>query len=134
MGAFGLRRLIPAALCSLALLGVVAPEASATHAGPSVLVLTMRDGDTGGLLSVAVVACDPATGMHPDPASVCESLEPVGGDLSQLTPQPFAICPLIYQPVIATAQGIWQLRPVSYTATYPNSCVAAAESNGVFAF
>jgi hypothetical protein len=96
------------------------------------LYLTVTPGevhssDTPGTL----LLCDPPLG-HPHAAQACEELRAAGGDISRIPPRVDALCPLIYAPVTASAQGVWEGRRVAYTHTFANSCVMVAETGAVF--
>ncbi|MFI6490940.1 subtilase-type protease inhibitor [Streptomyces sp. NPDC050564] len=96
------------------------------------LYLTVTPGDahsngTPGTL----LLCDPPLG-HPHAAQACEELRAAGGDISRIPPRADALCPLIYAPVTASAQGVWEGRRVAYTHTFANSCVMVAETGAVF--
>ena len=96
------------------------------------LYLTVTPGDshssdTPGTL----LLCDPPLG-HPHAAQACEELRAAGGDISRIPPRADVLCPLIYAPVTASAQGVWDGRRVAYTHTFANSCVMVAETGAVF--
>lgn len=99
------------------------PEASMT--------LSLR-GDEG-TAAVVTLECDPAGGNHPHAARACAALEEADGDFANL-PKQQTLCPLIYDPVTATASGSWHGRPVMAHREYPNRCAANADSGGVFGF
>jgi hypothetical protein len=86
-----------------------------------------RSSDTPGTL----LFCDPPLG-HPHAAQACEELRAAGGDISRIPPRADVLCPMIYAPVTASAQGVWDGRRVAYTHTFANSCVMVAETGAVF--
>jgi hypothetical protein len=71
--------------------------------GPSVLTLTMGDGDS----------LDSAT--------------------NQRTVLLTCSCQFIYKPVTVAAEGIWHGVPVSYRHTFPNKCMEQNSNKYVFA-
>ncbi|MFF4349635.1 SSI family serine proteinase inhibitor [Streptomyces sp. NPDC001530] len=87
----------------------------------------VRSGDTRGTL----LLCDPPQG-HPHAAQFCEELRAVKGDISRIPPRADVLCPLVYAPVTASAQGVWDGRRVTYTHTFSNSCVMGAETGAAF--
>jgi subtilisin inhibitor-like len=95
------------------------------------LALAVQHGP-GPAASVSL-GCEPASGTHPDPAGACRTLSIVDGDFSRL-PHENTACPDLWDPVSATATGHWRGRPVQFDHTYPNKCLADAESSGVFSF
>lgn len=97
----------------------------------SALTLTLRN-DSGEIAS-ATLECGPAGGSHSQHDRACRTLASVDGDFTQL-PKEQILCPMIYAPVTATASGHWHARPVVFAHTYPNRCVANAESASVFDF
>ena len=113
--------LVPAVASVLALASPAAPASEMT--------LTLRDGTA----SAVTLDCQPPGGSHPRPARACRALTTAGGDFGNL-PRDSGLCPLIWAPVTATATGHWHARPVLYTHTYPNRCVAAVDSGHVFGF
>ncbi|MGD1224208.1 MULTISPECIES: SSI family serine proteinase inhibitor [Streptomyces] len=114
--------------------GAVPAEAvpRTSHAGDW-LHLTVTHGDvaTGGTRG-ALLLCDPPGG-HPHAVRACEELDAADGDISRIPPAPDAVCSLIYAPVTASAQGVWDGRRIDYTHTFSNSCVMEAETGAVFA-
>lgn len=83
---------------------------------------------------VVTLTCDPDGGSHPKPAKACGSLRAAGGDFKRLRPDPTILCTFDYQPVKAYATGQWRGRPVTFSHTYSNRCLAAVESGHVFDF
>jgi hypothetical protein len=117
--------LLPAAASVLAL---AAPPA---HPPAASLVLGLQD--STGRVSTVTLDCHPAGGDHPGKAKACAMLTTVDGDFDRL-PAEATVCPMIYSPATATAQGHWHGKPVVYTHTFGNKCAAGAESAGVFEF
>ncbi|PXY33629.1 serine protease [Prauserella sp. PE36] len=116
------------AACTLTMLcaggpAPVTPESS--------LTLTLHTAD--GAARAVQLVCDPDSGTHPKARDACEALEGADGDFERLAPknQP---CPMIYAPLDARAHGHWRGERVDFRTEYSNSCVADAESAGVFAF
>lgn len=126
-----LSRTVATAACTLAALSL---GGQATAAPPeSSLALSLRSSD--GTIAFTQLLCDPTGGTHPTSAQACEALDEAGGEPAMLeAARPGAICPMIHAPVHASAHGHWQGEPVHFTTTYDNSCVADAESGGVFGF
>ncbi|MEY9875213.1 hypothetical protein ABH931_004714 [Streptacidiphilus sp. MAP12-33] len=115
----------------------VAPGASSTAPGPSVLVMTVGAGtavDPGPSRST-VLTCDDDTpgGDHPSPAESCAALRSDGLDFTS-RPTLQVMCPDLYQPVTVTAMGVWEGDPVDYRRTYPNPCQLRRATSVLFAF
>jgi hypothetical protein len=109
---------------------VLSLGASPAHPA-SELSLAIHPG-SGNAAAVSLL-CQPSGGTHPDPAGACNTLSMVDGDFDKV-PHESTLCPDIYAPVTATASGHWRNRPVEYTHTYANSCLAAADSARIFTF
>ncbi|KOG51471.1 hypothetical protein ADK76_36095 [Streptomyces griseoflavus] len=86
---------------------------------------------SGPLLATARLRCFPTGGDHPDPAGSCLKLAMANGDYTRVPPEHRA-CPRIYQPVTVVAHGTWHGKTTFYQHTYPNQCVANAESSDIF--
>lgn len=106
---------------------------AAAPASPATDLTLALDRGAGQAASVVDLRCEPPQGNHPDPARACSALSIVDGDFTRLPHTPQA-CPDLWAPVTATATGQWRGKPVRFTHTYSNTCVADAESSGVFAF
>ncbi|TNC19969.1 hypothetical protein FG385_31830 [Amycolatopsis alkalitolerans] len=104
--------------------------AAPAHADTSI-TLSLRD-EAGQGPSVTL-ECSPPGGTHPHAESACRTLTAVHGDFGKL-PTKQRLCPMIYAPVTATALGHWHARPVVFHQTYPNRCVASAQTANVFDF
>ncbi|MFG2291874.1 subtilase-type protease inhibitor [Streptomyces sp. NPDC048603] len=134
-----------AAVSSAALL-VLAGATGVAQAGPaglyapSAVVLTVGHGeDAGSAVRAVTLSCAPtARGTHPDPQAACTSLAATAGTLDALlaSPDPDRACPMHYDPVTATADGVWEGRRISWKHTFSNACAMSATLNGdaVFAF
>jgi hypothetical protein len=117
----------PLSACALTLMCIGGPATPADSA------LTLTTHHVNGSAKSVVLHCNPATGSHPAPAKACAALARADGEFEDLETEEVA-CTLIYAPVQATAHGHWRGEPVDFETVYPNSCVAGAESSGVFAF
>lgn len=103
---------------------------------PSNLILSIYSGQNtypGGLLSQAILTCDPDGGTHPHASAACDALRSVDGNIDALPIDPI-FCPLYYRPVTATAWGFWHGRLVTFQRTYGNSCELHRATKAVFAF
>ncbi|MFF5446374.1 subtilase-type protease inhibitor [Streptomyces sp. NPDC012888] len=134
-----------AAVSAAALLTLVgsAGAAQAQPAGlyaPSAVVLAVSPGEDPAAVSRAVVlSCAPtARGTHPAPEEACADLAATAGTLDALlaSPDPDRACPMHYDPVTVTAEGVWQGGRISWKHTFSNACAMSATLNGnaVFAF
>jgi hypothetical protein len=77
--------------------------------------------------------CDPARGTHPRRIEACRVLEQAQGDPARIRPYP-GLCNRQYDPVRATAIGVWGRRPIRYSRTFTNPCMMRSETGPVFAF
>jgi hypothetical protein len=120
---------------------VTAPAARAASRGastaslypPSVLVLTIAPGEDALYAQRAVaLRCLPAGGDHPDPAAACAALAPVAGDVRALAPS--GQCTREFAPVTVTASGVWRGKPLSYRATFSNTCLLNSTAGAAFRF
>ncbi|MFH7340206.1 subtilase-type protease inhibitor [Streptomyces sp. KHY 26] len=118
---------------------VAAPEAApASLYAPSALVLTVGHGGDAATATperAVTLSCAPgASGTHPDAPEACAELRAVGGDFDALQAREDVWCDKLYDPVVVTAQGVWQGRRVSYERTFGNSCERDAVGGSLFAF
>ncbi|GLX52611.1 subtilase-type protease inhibitor [Streptomyces hygroscopicus subsp. hygroscopicus] len=118
---------------------VAAPEAApASLYAPSALVLTVGHGGDAATATperAVTLSCAPgASGTHPDAPEACAELHAVGGDFDALQAREDVWCDKLYDPVVVTAQGVWQGRRVSYERTFGNSCERDAVGGSLFAF
>lgn len=111
-----------------------APAAQDTQRPIGAFHITLHDGThlTDPVLARATLNCFPSRGStHPRPLRACLTLARAGGDLAAL-PKQNRPCTMIHKPVTVVAEGTWRGRAAGYAHTYPNRCVADAQSAGVF--
>lgn len=123
---------VGACVASIAAAFLIAP-ASAAPAVPT-LVLSVQDNNTLLVPDTRTLGCDDpdnVTGSHPRRERACAALDLAGGNFENLQTTG-ASCPMIYDPVTATARGRYKGVRVNFEATYANACVAGAESADVF--
>ncbi|MEU3981053.1 SSI family serine proteinase inhibitor [Streptomyces sp. NPDC026672] len=124
------RRLLLATAALLAL-----GPAQTAHAAPDAQVradrlhLTVTRG--GDRSFDTVLLCDPPRG-HAHAAAACADLAAAGGDFTRVPPRADVMCPMIYAPVTARAQGRWDGRRVDRRETYANTCELHARTGSVF--
>ncbi|WP_103511910.1 subtilase-type protease inhibitor [Streptomyces sp. SM13] len=118
-----------------------APVKAESLYAPSALVLTVARGEdplTATVERAVTLTCAPtAEGTHPTPAAACKELAEVQGKFSELTAGPSnRTCTRQWDPVVVTAHGVWQGKPVQFSTTYGNACEMAGSmnDNAVFAF
>ncbi|MCH5671326.1 protease inhibitor [Streptomyces gilvus] len=132
------------ALTATAVCGPLTGAALATPAAapaslyaPSALVLTIGHGDSAATVTpqrAVTLSCAPTpSGTHPAAALACAELRAAGG-LDALAPRDDVLCTKLYDPVVVTADGVWQGKRVSYERTFANQCVKDAYMSDVFAF
>ncbi|WP_461014964.1 subtilase-type protease inhibitor [Streptomyces daliensis] len=114
------------------------PPAATSLFAPSALTLTVARGEraeTTVPLRAVTLSCRPtATGTHPAPAAACGQLRAAQGDFDALPGRGRSVCTKIYDPVVVTAEGVWEGERVRYERTYANSCVLRSEGMSVFSF
>ncbi|MFJ5711566.1 subtilase-type protease inhibitor [Streptomyces sp. NPDC093105] len=119
--------------------GVAEAEPESLYA-PSALVLAIAQGDEqAAVLRASTLSCAPtAQGTHPDPEAACAALAATSGSLDRLltAPAPDRLCPLHYDPVTVTADGVWEGERIAWRHTFSNTCELSVTLNGntVFAF
>ncbi|MEU2184194.1 subtilase-type protease inhibitor [Streptomyces thermolilacinus] len=131
-----------AAMTALAPAAVAAPERASTGEtrlyAPNALVLTIAQGDTAATatpLRAVTLTCVPSPGgTHPSPKEACAELRAVDGEFSALRGDEERACIKIYDPLVVTAEGVWEGRRVQYERTFGNSCELGNEAGPVFAF
>ncbi|WP_418962826.1 subtilase-type protease inhibitor [Streptomyces lavendofoliae] len=138
-----------AVICGLATAGVLGPMTASGAAAeaaapgprlyaPTALVLTVAQGEdaaTAVPLRAVTLTCNPtAGGTHPAPKKACAELRAAQGEFDALGDEEPRPCIKIYDPVVVTAQGIWEGRRVNFEQKYANSCVMQAEGSSVFSF
>ena len=109
---------------------------------PSAVVLTVGKGEDAATASVqraVLLNCAPRPGgTHPAPAQACAELRANGGDFAALagTGNSGRVCTKIWDPVVVTADGVWQGKRVSWSHRFANPCEMswAEEGATVFAF
>ncbi|UQX04494.1 subtilase-type protease inhibitor [Streptomyces sp. RerS4] len=130
-----------ALLCLAGATGAAQAEPASLYA-PSAMVFTITDGDdpaTGTVLRATVLSCAyTATGTHPAPRAACDALNATDGEFNRLlaAPNPDRACPMHYDPVTVTADGVWRGSHVEWKHTFSNACAMSATLNGnpVYAF
>ncbi|WP_050515556.1 SSI family serine proteinase inhibitor [Streptomyces rimosus] len=134
MRARSVRTVLPA-VAALGLLPLAATPAAA-HIPPETggrqhIAVHAGTDPSGPLLASAHLRCFPTGGSHPDPAGACLKLAMANGDYTRIPPER-RVCTRIYEPVTVVAHGTWRGRTTLYQHTYPNQCVANAESGDIF--
>lgn len=130
-----------AALVTLAGATAIAEAQPASLYAPSAVVLTVAQGEDldATVVRAATLSCAPtAQGTHPDPKAACAALAATAGTLDTLLAEPDSnrACPMHYDPVTVTADGVWQGSRISWKHTFSNACTMSAtfNRNAVFAF
>ncbi|MFF3675806.1 subtilase-type protease inhibitor [Streptomyces sp. NPDC002120] len=132
------------AVSLLCLAGTTVPaEAQPTGVhSPSAMVFTVTQGRGAPLDTViraATLSCAyTAEGTHPAPRAACDALNATDGELNRLlaTPNTSRACPMYFDPVTVTADGVLHGRRVAWKHTFSNACMMSATLNGnpVYAF
>ena len=114
-------------------------EANSLYA-PSALVLTVgkgADATTAGVQRAVVLNCKPtSSGSHPAAERACAEVRSVDGQFQQLVAAgaPGPVCTRIWDPVVVTADGVWEGQRVSWQHTFANPCTLNKTGGSVFAF
>ncbi|GGS01336.1 subtilase-type protease inhibitor [Streptomyces aureoverticillatus] len=134
------------ALGGLATAATAAPEATPSAAAttasgyaPSELVLTIGYGDNAADASIqraVTLGCSSTgVGSHPDAPGACDQLRAVGGKFDKVTKAPSnRACTKEWNPIVVTAQGVWEGRRVNYEHTFANPCALTVGQGQVFNF
>ncbi|MGD9485925.1 subtilase-type protease inhibitor [Streptomyces sp. TRM70308] len=119
-------------------LGGTAGATPAPTLAPSALALTVAEGESAATTTperAVTLSCAPGTGgTHPNAAAACQELIAADGDFENLPGSGERLCPLHYDPVVVTAEGVWNGKRVSYERTFGNACAKGSEGRAVFAF
>lgn len=122
---------IGGALLALALPFVGSGVAGACPDTTLTLTVAVPEGDAESVQ----LTCEPAGGTHPNAISACEELLAAHGDLDGLPgDDEQTACTMVYQPVIAVAEGTWRGEPVAWESEYGNSCALRTAIGTVFLF
>ncbi|WP_338894534.1 protease inhibitor [Streptomyces sp. TG1A-60] len=118
---------------------LAAPESAAAGLyAPAALVLTTGHGETAAAATperAVTLTCAPRPfGTHPAAAEACAELGAVGGDFAALAGRAGVMCTKEYDPVVVTAQGVWQGKRVAYERTFPNECLKNSAASVLYAF
>lgn len=103
------------------------PAGTTSLYAPSALVLTVGTGEESATATVrraVTLSCAPKpSGTHPSPAAACAELRDAGGEFSGvIDTSPQRNCTREWDPVVITAQGVWQGKQVSWSTTFGNTC------------
>lgn len=111
----------------------LASAADAAPTPPTRIFLTITSGATGDVKEV-YLGCGPTGGNHPQAEVACGALTEAGGDFEKLQGRTDMVCPMIYEPVVAEAQGTFDGVPVGWKKNFGNTCELNAKTGTVFAF
>ncbi|MFE5484961.1 SSI family serine proteinase inhibitor [Streptomyces sp. NPDC056527] len=100
---------------------------------PTRIFLTITSGATGDVKEV-YLGCGPTGGNHPQAEVACGAVNDARGDFEKLKGDADVVCPMVYEPVVAEAQGTFDDVPVGWKKEFGNTCELNAETGTVFAF
>ncbi|MGW6981814.1 subtilase-type protease inhibitor [Streptomyces sp. NPDC054932] len=128
-------------LCLAGTTGLAEAQPASAHS-PSAMVFTVAQGSgapTDTVMRASTLSCAyTAEGTHPAPRAACDALNATDGELDRLlaTPNTSRACPMYFDPVTVTADGVLHGRRVTWKHTFSNACVMSATLNGnpVYAF
>lgn len=112
---------------------VTLAPAAGQAAAPATHQVKLSVVQQNGTSTSVLLDCDTDGGTHPLPKEACELLASVDGDIAAIPPK-IGICPRIYLPVTALAQGVWGDRKVLYKQTFSNSCIMRVNTGPLFGF
>lgn len=108
-----------------------APSVPAQQSSQTFLMLAVTP--VGEPSTVAFLMCEPPSGSHPDAQAACADLNRSGGDFTKLPGDPEVdACPDIWEPVVASAFGMWEGRMTWYMYRYGNTCELRRSTGPVF--
>jgi hypothetical protein len=96
----------------------------------SFFALSILSPKRGESIATVLLTCGPAGGTHPNPVGACEQLSKVDGRIENI-PDQVGVCPLIFDPVIVIAVGVWNGSPRYYHKEFSNQCVANRSTGGI---
>ncbi|MBT1185483.1 serine protease [Streptomyces sp. CJ_13] len=118
-------------------IGIAEAQPASLYA-PSAVVLAVAQGENAAtVVRATTVSCAPtAQGTHPDPRGACAALNAAAGSLDALlaAPDTNRACPMHYDPVTVTADGVWKGSRIAWKHTFSNACAMSATLNGNAAF
>jgi hypothetical protein len=120
------------ATATVAGFGLAGP-AGAAPTPPTRILLTITSGATGDVKEV-YLGCGPTWGDHPQAELACGALNDARGDFEKLKGDADVMCPMVYEPVVAEAQGTFDGVPVGWKKKFGNACELNAATGTVFAF
>ncbi|MFR9729555.1 SSI family serine proteinase inhibitor [Saccharopolyspora sp. MS10] len=121
-------------LATLAVL-MLTPATASASSTTSHLTLTIASKSRVEAPRTVSLRCEPTGGTHPKAQAACASLLAAAGNFDLVGQEHAgAPCPLVLRPVVATAHGTWQGRPVKFQKEFGNDCVAATNAGPVFDF
>ncbi|MEV0593546.1 SSI family serine proteinase inhibitor [Nonomuraea cavernae] len=120
---------IPALGAAGAASALASTPTSAGHHARSVLTITVTQNN--GWSRVYRLTCDPDGGNHPNATAACGALRSVDGQISRLR-RPDAVCTREYAPTKVSVKGKWRGTNLSFSGSYPNSCLARAAVGAVY--
>lgn len=83
--------------------------------------------------TVALLTCEPPGGSHPEATAACAALNQAGGDFTKLPGDSrVGACPDVWEPVVASAFGMWKGRLTWYMHRYGNACELQMSTGPVF--
>ncbi|WP_406317889.1 subtilase-type protease inhibitor [Streptosporangium sp. NBC_01639] len=82
----------------------------------------------------ARLRCSPPGGTHPRRREACAVLVPAHGNPAMVSYPSGVFCSRVYDPVRATATGVWNGRYVRFEQTYSNPCMMRRATGPVFWF
>ncbi|GAA2401838.1 protease inhibitor [Streptomyces glaucosporus] len=131
--------LTAACLAGTATAATAAPAEPEGLYAPSNLVLAVGEGEDPETVTVqrsVLLSCSPTSGgSHPEPGRACAELRSADGDVAALVETDGdRVCPMIWDPVTVTAEGVWEGRKVSYAHTFPNACAMENSTDALFSF
>ncbi|AWS41315.1 hypothetical protein DKM19_08040 [Streptosporangium sp. 'caverna'] len=110
------------------------PHPGPTQGWPKELTLTVAKTSVPPFRPRVVrLRCDPPYGSHPRAAEACALLNRAQGDPDRIRARQ-EFCRRDYDPVKATATGVWNRRPIRYERTFSNPCVMRNATGAVFSF
>ncbi|GHH50180.1 SSI family serine proteinase inhibitor [Streptomyces candidus] len=97
------------------------------------LLLTVSGAEDSSVRVVGLTCRPEPGGGHPSALDACDTLVRARGDFDALVGNRHA-CTKQYDPVTATAHGIWRGRTIHWKKTYGNACMLDAGTGALFRF
>lgn len=120
-----------------ALLAAAPASATPAHTAPPYaapgnwLYLTVTTGESRAPVSRGTLLMCDTPQRNRRAAAACAQLRTVRGNIGRI-PHRKVMCPMHYEPITASARGLWNGRVINYRKQFGNRCELEAKTGAVF--